>query len=253
VKGRRGAGGKAFAPVPRACKHGRSILLPSIRYLYPTPPLPQYLAQPLGVPPVAEYRGPRGADPIYNKALYQYSNHAIHNSSLHPPTMQALRSFFGSPAMMAMMASLTRSKGLSAHNSNPSWYKRGDHILLHNDNVKKRRLSYILHLGRCDGKGSWDGKREGGRLHWCGEDGTYINCAFNTLTLFAVSSRSYHFVEPVWREPDESGCRRLAVSGFYFAEDDDLARWGDFAEQSELSGPDAGFYVRGAERGGPGR
>jgi Rps23 Pro-64 3,4-dihydroxylase Tpa1-like proline 4-hydroxylase len=189
--------------------------------------------------------------PMYLKStIYQHRMHAIQNQSHHPPTMTALKSFFSSEKMLNFFSKLSRSH-LIKHNLNPTWYKQGDHITIHNDKVKNRRLSYIIHLGRNATQGGryWN-KDYGGNLVWC-DPPQVIVPHFNSMTIFAVSSRSYHFVEPVWIDDttsaaaDESSSnyhhtesttipqgkpKRFAISGFYFSDELEVDYWNSFAE-----------------------
>ena len=65
-------------------------------------------------------RGESGATKVYNKALYQFQNHAIHNRSLQPPLMRQLKGVFSSRPVVELFQSLVRAP-LLQHNANPSW------------------------------------------------------------------------------------------------------------------------------------
>jgi hypothetical protein len=118
----------------------------------------------------------------------------------------------------------------------------GDYSAVHNDKAKNRRVAYILHLTK-DWDSSW-----GGALVWC-RPFLPIVPSFNSLTIFSVSSRTHHFVQPVsgpTKEattcsaltaypllprtcPAEPVSRRLGTSGFFFATDlEEFSHWNDF-------------------------
>jgi hypothetical protein len=155
------------------------------------------------------------AEHVYPKRYYQYQNHAIYNASHHPPAVAQFRELFSSPPMLEFMAALAGIDTITTHNCNPSWYQVHDHITVHNDLVRGRRLSYILYLSKptvhSHADDVWQAEY-GGRLIWC-DPSVALTPSFNTLVLFPVSPTTYHLVEPVW----DDGRARIAISGFYFA------------------------------------
>ena len=102
-----------------------------------------------------------------------------------------------------------------------SWYRTGDHSTVHTDGTRGvtdtdgRRLAFILHLTKpakasgqhqhqqgteVEEKG-WDGDAWGGNLVWCSPF-RRIAPSMNSLTLFAPSGLSGHFVQAV-RQPGD--------------------------------------------------
>ena len=132
--------------------------------------------------------------------------------------------------MRQLLGKLTGGAQLVYHNANPTWFRSShtDHILVHNDNVRKRRVSYILHLGSKSTSNNTDDAEwslaDGGHFVWC--QGGIHAPTFNTLTVFSVSSATYHLVAPVW----SSHVQRLAISGFYLGEDAEVENWHAYSE-----------------------
>ena len=88
-------------------------------------------------------------------------------------------------------------------------YGAGDFLSSHTDDVKSKRLSFVLYLSA-----HWE-RRFGGLLHLIDPNGDLIEIEpdYNSLVIFDVTARTEHFVSPV--EPCAGETARLTISGWF--------------------------------------
>jgi Rps23 Pro-64 3,4-dihydroxylase Tpa1-like proline 4-hydroxylase len=88
-------------------------------------------------------------------------------------------------------------------------YRAGDFLSSHTDDVKSKRLSFVLYLSA-----DWE-SRFGGLLHLIDRNGDRIEIEpdYNSLVVFDVTARTEHFVSPV--EPCAGEKARLTISGWF--------------------------------------
>jgi len=88
-------------------------------------------------------------------------------------------------------------------------YEAGDFLALHSDNVKEKRLSFVLYLTP-----QWEG-RFGGGLEIMGLEGgdhLKIEPEYNSLVIFDVTARTEHYISPV--DACAGSRARLTISGW---------------------------------------
>lgn len=90
-------------------------------------------------------------------------------------------------------------------------YGTGDFLSSHTDDVKNKRLSFVLYLSS-----HWE-HRFGGILHLIDRNGDLIQIEpdFNSLVIFDVTARTEHFVSAV--EPCAGERTRITISGWFLA------------------------------------
>jgi hypothetical protein len=88
-------------------------------------------------------------------------------------------------------------------------YKTGDFLGSHTDDVKSKRLSFVLYLSA-----NWE-RRFGGILHLNDRTGDIIRIEpdYNSLVIFDVTAGTEHFVSPVEACAGEKA--RLTISGWF--------------------------------------
>lgn len=93
-------------------------------------------------------------------------------------------------------------------------YRAGDFLSSHTDDVKRKRLSFVLYLSP-----DWE-RRFGGILHLINRNGDLIQIEpdYNSLVIFDVTARTEHFVSPV--EPCVGEKARLTISGWFLTGND---------------------------------
>lgn len=88
-------------------------------------------------------------------------------------------------------------------------YRAGDFLSSHTDDVKSKRLSFVLYFSA-----HWE-RRFGGVLHLFDRNGDLmvIEPDYNSLVIFDVTAKTEHFVSPV--EPCAGDRARLTISGWF--------------------------------------
>jgi len=139
---------------------------------------------------------------------FHYSHHNIYDLSKYKNLMNTTLSMFNSEATKALCQEWSGRDCSGTSIASSSYYAPGDHSLPHTDHLGQRSVAYVWHLTK-NWKPQW-----GGALYWCREyaDSTYIHASFNTLTLFAVTPFTTHFVTTVSPHATE---KRLAFNGWW--------------------------------------
>jgi len=154
----------------------------------------------------------KGAEPFF-----QFHFHAIYHtddSFQKHPNLMKFRELINSDDMLSWIQDVSTST-LTQASVGASLYKPGDHTQTHTDKKvyhdgSRRRVAYILHMAK-----KW-------KAHWGGdlvmiEPLVHILPLFNALTIFPVTEGSFHYVTPVTPLAKFPKFKRLAVSGWFFA------------------------------------
>jgi hypothetical protein len=141
----------------------------------------------------------------FSQPFFHYSHHNIYDPQQFTGDLLRCYDIFGSPASKRAMGEIFGVDCGGALNFGASVYLPGDYSLPHDDRLGPRSLAYVWHLSR-----DWD-PRWGGHLYWA-PTMTYLKPTFNTLIVFPVSRRSWHFVCPV---SPYAKSRRLTVNGWW--------------------------------------
>lgn len=141
----------------------------------------------------------------YSQPFFHYTHHNVYDESLLSGELRRCFDIFDSPLTKARMGELYKVDCDGGVKFGASLYLPGDYSLPHTDGLEHRTLAFVWHLTR-DWKASW-----GGHLYWTPTQ-TFVRPTFNTLILFAVSDRTWHFVCPV---SPYARSRRLTVNGWW--------------------------------------
>ncbi|KAG8980141.1 hypothetical protein FRB93_009637 [Tulasnella sp. JGI-2019a] len=145
------------------------------------------------------------------------------------PSLSSLREALYSGTFREFLRTVTGCDKLSGSKQDMSInsYKKGCHLLNHDDVIGTRRVSYILYLPLPYGK-PWDANYGGAlELYPVVENATgvleplpspskVIPPAWNQFVFFEVQpGKSFHSVEEVVVEPGLEGTQRLSISGWF--------------------------------------
>jgi hypothetical protein len=141
---------------------------------------------------------------------FHFHHHNLYDPQTFPPDLAWCRRIFESEPTKGFVHRLSGRDCSGGTPFSASWYLPGDHSLPHCDLVKtgedeSRQLAFVWHLTR-DWRPAW-----GGAFFWCATS-RYLAPSFNTLLLFAVGHRSYHFVTHV---SPYARSKRLAINGWW--------------------------------------
>lgn len=121
--------------------------------------------------------------------------------------------FMSSPELITYISQVTTTKLSSTIDMAGSVYRKGDYLLPHDDRLEGRTIAYILNLSE---KFS---AKDGGELSFFSSRNSHptaiakeIIPSFNTLTLFKVSSTSFHQVNEVLTNKS-----RISIGGWFHA------------------------------------
>tara|TARA_B110001452_G_C15192058_1_gene413892 strand:+ start:278 stop:1087 length:810 start_codon:yes stop_codon:yes gene_type:complete len=156
-------------------------------------------------------------------SFYQFHLHAIFendDSFQKHPNLMKFRELVNSDDMLSWIQDVSTST-LTRASVGASLYKPGDHTQAHTDIMvqpdgSRRRVAYVLHMAK-----KW-------KPHWGGDlvminPLVHILPLFNALTLFPVTENSFHYVTPVTPLAKFPKFKRLAVSGWFYANTNKLS------------------------------
>jgi len=143
------------------------------------------------------------------KAIYM-SKPAFHQHRL----LKKISTLMSGPIVNEWIRDISASEVNGTTITGASYYQAGDYTMPHTDKAggsntvnEKRRVAFILHLTK-----AWNPKF-GGDMVWMNPS-YHFHPSFNSMTFFAVSKSSWHFVSPVAAiTPDH--IKRLAFSGWW--------------------------------------
>jgi Rps23 Pro-64 3,4-dihydroxylase Tpa1-like proline 4-hydroxylase len=127
------------------------------------------------------------------------------------PAFEQFADFINSHPFLQVIRGLTGITALRRADMTGFIYGSGDRLLPHDDRLAGRRIAYVLNLSR--GFTRRDG---GGLTFFMTKDGRPVRPAgtippaFNTLTLFEVSRKSFHQVDEVLADRE-----RLSIAGWF--------------------------------------
>jgi prolyl 3-hydroxylase /prolyl 3,4-dihydroxylase len=147
------------------------------------------------------------------------------------PSLLKLRDALYSPTFRSFVRSVTGCGPLSGSKQDMSVnsYKRGCHLLNHDDVIGTRRVSYILYMPipkTEPWKPEWGGALELYDVHPGPDDVPEPNAvpakvippSWNQFVFFEVQpGRSFHSVEEVVVDEGDNGRQRLSISGWFHA------------------------------------
>lgn len=130
--------------------------------------------------------------------------------------LAALRDEIYSPAFRAWVSAITGIHSLAETvDASIACYRKGDHLLCHDDDLAGRAIAYIVYLT----PDSWTPAHGGAlALYDCDEANAptrvtaSLGAHFNSVSLFAVTARSFHAVQEVF-----SADARISISGWFHA------------------------------------
>ena len=151
------------------------------------------------------------------RSLYQFHFSAFYNNDIDEfvkhPNLSLLHDMLASDYVFDWISDVSASD-VDHLVTSASLYRPGDYVMPHTDinydadTRTKRRVAYILHMAS-----QWK-STFGGELIMMNPI-TPIAPMYNAITLFPVSSSSYHFVAPVAQNVPYPKYKRLAVSGWF--------------------------------------
>lgn len=139
-----------------------------------------------------------------NSDLFQFQQ-TDDVSKLADKTLREFHGFFSSEEFLSFIAQITGKK-LKSIDMSGFIYDDTDYLLPHDDRLEGRKIAYIVNLSRNFAKA------DGGALQlFKGKKIVKsITPAYNTLTMFEVSSKSLHRVEEV-----RSNKKRVSFAGWF--------------------------------------
>jgi hypothetical protein len=171
----------------------------------------------------------------FKQPYFHYTHHNLYESARFGGELRRCHDIFGSRPTRDLMGELFNVDCGGEVQFGASLYLPGDYSLPHDDRYGPRSLAFVWHLAR-----NWD-PSWGGHLYWA-PTMTYLKPTFNTLTIFPVSKRSWHFVCPV---SPYAKSQRLTVNGWWtFTDPNALAT----PQEPDMVGPpDGGDWLSSAD------
>lgn len=136
---------------------------------------------------------------------FNYHHHNVYNHADDSYFVKAARDMLNHPASKIFMHNLTQRDCHGQTFASPSYYMPRDHSLPHTDFKNARTVAFVWHLSK-----NWI-PEWGGALYWH-PDRRFLHASYNTLSLFSVSPKSFHFVTSVSPYATE---RRLTFNGWW--------------------------------------
>jgi hypothetical protein len=156
---------------------------------------------------------------------FHFRHHNLYHDGAFTGALRSCKTIFDAPGTKEWISAASDRDCRGPVQFGASWYMPGDYSLPHTDFTPPRAVAFIWHLTR-----EW-APRWGGSLYWCPRC-THVAPEFNTLTVFNVSSTTWHFVCPV--SPRARG-KRLAVNGWWTTTDEPLQHEGERRQSSLTS------------------
>jgi hypothetical protein len=171
----------------------------------------------------------------FNQPFFHYTHHNLYEHAQYDGELRRCFDIFNSSATKTTMGELFNVDCGGALHFGASLYLPGDYSLPHDDRLGPRSLAFVWHLSR-----NWD-PSWGGHLYWA-PTMTYLKPTFNTLIIFPVTRRSWHFVCPV---SPYAKSQRLTVNGWWTLSDPNAQPGEDEPEMAEA--PDGGDWLSSAD------
>lgn len=134
--------------------------------------------------------------------------------SRSPQALLEFYEFMKSPELISYISQVTTTKLYSTIDMAGSIYRKGDYLLPHDDRLEGRAIAYILNLS------DHFSSKDGGELSLFYSRNSHptkiakkIIPSFNTMTLFKVSSTSFHQVNEVLTNKP-----RISIGGWFHAD-----------------------------------